>query len=65
MPVMEKKLVLEHIREHLEYPATKKDLVTACNNMMDVPKEDKEYFEKNLPDRVYNSPDEVIKVLKL
>jgi len=64
MPV-KKKEVIEHIRAHADYPATKKELVESCNNMSDVPKGDKEWFEKNLPERTYYSADEVIKVLGL
>lgn len=60
-----KKEMEEHIRKHLTYPATKKALVEACNRMSDVPKADRDWFEKNLPDRTYKTADEVIKALKL
>jgi hypothetical protein len=64
MPI-KKKEVIEHIRVHADYPATKKQLIEWCNNMSDVPKEDREWFKKNLPERTYYSAEEVIKALKL
>ena len=51
---------LEHLKNHVEYPATKNDIVTACNNLSDVPKADKDWFEKNLPDRTYKNAEEVL-----
>ncbi len=51
---------LEHLKNHVEYPATKNDIVTACNNLSDIPQADKEWFEKNLPDRTYNNAEEVL-----
>jgi hypothetical protein len=55
--------VLEHAKRHVEYPTSKKALVEACNNFADIPREEKEWFEKNLPERGYNEPVEVIKAL--
>jgi len=55
--------VLEHAKRHVEYPTSKKALVEACNNFSDVPREDKEWFEKNLPERGYSEPVEVLKAL--
>jgi len=51
---------LEHLKNHVEYPATKNDIVTACNNLSDVPQADKDWFEKNLPDRTYKNAEEVL-----
>lgn len=65
MATVSKKEVREHIKSHLKYPATKKQLVEACNKMSDVPKADREWFQKNLPEGTYKSADEVIKALKL
>jgi len=61
----QKKEVIEHIKSHTKYPATKKQLVEACNRMSDVPKADREWFQKNLPEGTYKTADEVIKRLKL
>ena len=55
--------VLEHAKRHVEYPTSKKALVEACNNFSDVTREDKDWFEKNLPEREYSEPIEVLKAL--
>jgi len=65
MTSLPKAEVVKHIKEHLKYPATKKQMVEACNKMSDVPKADREWFQKNLPDKTYKNADEVIKALKL
>ena len=57
--------VLEHFGRHVKYPTTKKELVAACACMSEVPKADKEWFAKTLPDKTYNSSEEVKKALKL
>ena len=62
---MEKGEVKVHIREHLEYPATKDDLVEACNNMAHIPEDEREWVKENLPDGNYSSADDVIKALGL
>lgn len=57
--------VLEHLNGHVVYPATKRQLMEACANMSDVPKEDKDWFAKSLPDRTYNSAEEVKRALNV
>jgi hypothetical protein len=52
-----------HLREHQEYPATKQQLVEACNSLSDFSDEDKKWFEENLPDSTYDSADEVVQAL--
>jgi hypothetical protein len=60
------KNAIEHLREHhTTWPATKAELVAECNNLSDFSAEDKAEFEGNLPDRTYNSPEEVIAALGL
>lgn len=54
-----------HIREHMEYPATKKQIIEACNRMSDVPAADRDWVEKKLPEKKFKNADEVIKALKL
>lgn len=49
--------------DHVDYPASKEDLVKACNNMSDVSNEDKKWFMESLPEGSYNSPDEVKEAL--
>ena len=48
-----------HMGQHVTYPATKKDLVTACNNLSEFSDADKKWFEATLPDRTYQNADEV------
>jgi hypothetical protein len=57
------KAVLEHAKKHIRYPATKKQLMEACNNFSDVPKAEKDWFEKTLPERTYKNAEEVVKAL--
>ena len=54
-----------HITKHIEYPATKTQIIEACNNMSDISEADKAWFAKTLPDKKYNSSGEVIKALKM
>lgn len=56
---------IEHLKEHQEYPATKKELVAACNNLSDFSEEDKKFFTNHLTDKTYDSADEVIEALHL
>jgi len=57
------KSVLEHAKKHVDYPATKKQLMEACNNFSDVPAAEKNWFAKTLPDRTYKNANEVISSL--
>jgi hypothetical protein len=52
-----------HLKEHQTYPATKQELVETCNKLSDFSGEDKKWFEQNLPDGTYESPEEVIQAL--
>ncbi len=56
---------IDHLKSHQKYPASKADLVAACNNLSDFSEEDKKEFAEKLPDRSYNSAEEVIQVLGL
>ncbi len=62
---VKRKDLITHIEGHVKYPATKKQLVEACNMMSDVSKADKDWFSRSLPDRTYKNSDEVKKALKL
>lgn len=50
--------------EHVAYPSTKKDLIKTFSKMEDVPKEYREWCERNLPDLIFNSRDDVVGMLK-
>ncbi len=54
---------LKHTKNDVPYPATKTQLVEACNGMSDVPAVDREYFRKKLPDGKYGKPEEVLNAL--
>jgi hypothetical protein len=53
----------EHLEKHVTYPATKEDLVKACENMKDISKGDRAWFKKTLPEGTYNNADDVTKAL--
>lgn len=50
---------MAHLNDHVKYPASKDDIVKACNDMSDVPEEDKKWFLEKLPVKMYQNPDEV------
>jgi hypothetical protein len=56
---------MEHLKGHIgKWPATKAELVAACNGLSDFTPEDKKEFEMNLPEGTYNTPEDVSKALK-
>lgn len=55
---------VQHVRLHVTYPATKSLIVEGCNRMTEVPQVSKELFERVLPDRTYNSSDDVLKAFR-
>ena len=57
--------VIHHIKDHQDYPATKEEMIAECDNLADFSDEDKKWFSKNLPDKTYNSAEEVLKALNL
>lgn len=63
MPTDKMQSMALHFDEHITYPATKQDIIDACNKMADVEAEDKKWVEDNLPDKTYMSADEVKEAL--
>lgn len=61
----DRKELMMHLREHMQYPASKAQIIEACNYMGHVPKATVEWFDKTLPDRTYNSADDVIHAVGL
>lgn len=57
------KAMMKHLKEHQTYPASKDQLVEACNNLEDVSLDEKKYFEENLPEGSYGSAEDVMKAL--
>lgn len=62
---MARQEVRQHVLNDVDYPASKAQLVEACEGMSDVPVEDKQWFEETLPDGTYSSADDVLKALGL
>lgn len=60
---MSKGLIIEHIKNHIEYPATADELKMACQEMAELGDKEKEWIKTHLPDSTYNSPDEVLRAL--
>ncbi|MGH2625771.1 MAG: hypothetical protein ACRDHY_03870 [Anaerolineales bacterium] len=54
-----------HIRSHVAYPVTKKDFLAACENMAHVPADSVEWVAKTLPDKTYQSSEEILHTLNL
>jgi hypothetical protein len=54
---------LGHIKNHVTYPASRQEVVDACNGMADVPTEDKNWFSMSLPDGTYRAPEDVMTAL--
>ena len=46
---------LDHLKNHVEYPADAETVVTACNNMSEASTEDSEWFAKTLPGFAINA----------
>ena len=54
---------LLHLKHDVPFPADRKAIVTACNNMSDLPADGRDWFAKTLPDGRYKSPDDVMSAL--
>ena len=63
--VKDRAKVIEHLRDHVSYPATSSELIETCNNMADISAEDKKWFTENLPEDTYASAEEVMEVLMI
>lgn len=64
MDIQSRKAAMDHL-EHVSYPATKEDLVKACNNMSDVSEEGKKWFMESLPGGTYQNSGDVKAALKM
>lgn len=61
MPI-NKDEMMKHL-DHVTYPASKEDFMAACNRMEHVTEGEKKWMMDNLPDKTYNSADEVKQAL--
>lgn len=59
----DKEKVMEHLKDHQTYPASKENLMETCNSLEDFSEEDKKLMEM-LPSKTYNSADEVMTALE-
>lgn len=57
--------ITTHINEHVSYPINKADFMASCGNLSHVPQDTREWVEKTLPDRTFQSADDVIHELNL
>lgn len=60
MDNVNKGLMIEHIKSHVEYPAKSDDIKEACAEMSDFSEEEKKWFVDHLPKGTYSSADEVL-----
>ncbi len=55
--------IQEHLG-HVTYPVTGSQLMTACNNMSDVPTKEREWVKQKIKEtKTYNSPEDIKKEL--
>ena len=65
---MDEKSLMEltaHIRHHVSYPVTKGDFLAACENLGHVPEETRKWVKQALPDRTYQSAEDIFHTLNL
>ena len=54
-----------HIKGHVNYPIGKKEFMASCGNLSHVPADTREWVEKTLPDKMYQSADDVVHALNM
>lgn len=54
---------LEHLKRHIKYPADRKAVVQACNEMSDVNQADKQWIASTIPEGTYRGPEDVLRAL--
>jgi len=54
---------LGHLKSHVPYPATRAQVVAACNNNVHAEKDDAEWMARSLPEGTYGNANEVIAAL--
>lgn len=59
----DKMTAIEHLKTHIKYPASAQEIRKACNEMEDVYSELRKLINDKLPDRTYNSADEVLQAI--
>src|SRR6185295_10600628 len=56
-------LMRDHIRKSVKYPATKDSLVRTFKRLHDIKPGDRKWFEETLPNKTYETPDDVMTAL--
>ena len=54
---------LGHLKSHVPYPASRAQVVEACNNNMHADRDDADWMAKALPEGTYNNAGEVLNAL--
>lgn len=54
-----------HAADHIKYPASRAEIIAACAQTPEFSAGEKKWIEQNLPEGTYNSPDDVLRALKL
>ena len=54
---------LGHLKSHVEYPATRTQVVEACNNNVHADRDDAEWMAKALPEGTYQNANDVLSAL--
>ena len=54
---------LGHLKTHVQYPASRADVIATCGKMHDMPNEDAQWFEASLPEGTYGNANEVLAAL--
>lgn len=58
------KEALEHLKQHVEYPISKVELLKTCDNWSDVGAVDKKAAQ-SLPNKTFNNANEVLQALNM
>jgi len=54
-----------HIDQHVSYPIGKEAFLASCGNLSHVPADTREWVQKTLPDRTYQSSEDIYHALNL
>jgi hypothetical protein len=54
---------LTHLKNHVNYPANRQQVIAACNGMMDADEVDRKWVTGNLPEGTYKTADDVLSAL--
>ena len=57
------KKLTQHLEEHQTYPATRAQLLAACNDLVDFSGGEKRWYAEHLPEGTYKSAAEVLKAV--